>query len=67
MSHDGNMHEISIMTEAVRMAAAAAQSAGKSRVYLGGLAEELHRRNLRSLFIEEKQAQTAAKEAGKDK
>jgi cyclase len=28
---------------------------GKSRVHLGGLAEELHRRNLRSLFLEEKQ------------
>jgi cyclase len=26
------------------------ESCGKSRVYLGGLAEELHRRNIRSLF-----------------
>ena len=32
MSHDGNMHEISIMAEAVRMAVEAAKSAGKSRV-----------------------------------
>ncbi len=26
------------------------ESCGKSRVFLGGLAEELHRRNLRFLF-----------------
>ena len=26
------------------------ESCGKSRVYLGGLAEELHRRNLRYLY-----------------
>jgi hydrogenase nickel incorporation protein HypA/HybF len=32
LSQDGNMHEISIMTEAVRMAADAAESAGKKRV-----------------------------------
>jgi hypothetical protein len=38
------------------------ESCGKSRVYLGGLAEELHRRNLRALYLEEKDA----KEAGKD-
>ena len=31
------------------------ESSGKSRVYLGGLAEELHRRNLRSLYNEEKE------------
>ncbi|HTX90365.1 MAG TPA: MBL fold metallo-hydrolase [Anaerolineales bacterium] len=29
------------------------ESCGKSRVYLGGLAEELHRRNLRSLLLQE--------------
>jgi len=38
------------------------EAAGKSRVYLSGLAEELHRRNLRSLYNEEKAAQAAAKE-----
>jgi glyoxylase-like metal-dependent hydrolase (beta-lactamase superfamily II) len=38
------------------------ESAGKSRVYLSGLAEELHRRNLRSLYNEEKAAQASAKE-----
>jgi hypothetical protein len=26
------------------------ESCGKSRVFLGGLAEELHRRNLRALY-----------------
>jgi glyoxylase-like metal-dependent hydrolase (beta-lactamase superfamily II) len=31
------------------------ESCGKSRVYLGGLAEELHRRNLRALYTREKQ------------
>lgn len=36
------------------------ESCGKSRVYLGGLAEELHRRNLRALYAREKEA--AAKE-----
>lgn len=30
------------------------ESCGKSRVYLGGLAEELHRRNLRALYQQEK-------------
>jgi cyclase len=30
------------------------ESCGKSRVYLGGLAEELHRRNLRALLREER-------------
>jgi glyoxylase-like metal-dependent hydrolase (beta-lactamase superfamily II) len=32
------------------------ESCGKSRVYLGGLAEELHRRNLRALYLREKEA-----------
>lgn len=32
------------------------ETCGKSRVYLGGLAEELHRRNLRALYIREKQS-----------
>jgi cyclase len=36
------------------------ESCGKSRVYLSGLAEELHRRNLRSLLIQE-QAEAAGK------
>jgi glyoxylase-like metal-dependent hydrolase (beta-lactamase superfamily II) len=36
------------------------ETCGKSRVYLGGLAEELHRRNLRALYAREKQS------AGKD-
>ena len=31
------------------------EMAGKSRVYLGGLAEELHRRNLRALLRQEKE------------
>ncbi len=31
------------------------ETCGKSRVYLGGLAEELHRRNLRALYQQEKQ------------
>lgn len=31
------------------------ESCGKTRVYLGGLAEELHRRNLRALYHEEQQ------------
>lgn len=30
------------------------EDSGKSRVYLGGLAEELHRRNLRALYQQEK-------------
>ena len=38
------------------------EDSGKSRVYLGGLAEELHRRNLRSLYNEEKAAKDSAKE-----
>ncbi len=38
------------------------ESCGKSRVYLGGLAEELHRRNLRALFrqMTEEESPTAA-------
>lgn len=32
------------------------ESAGKSRVHLGGLAEELHRRNLKALLQQEQQA-----------
>ena len=39
------------------------ESCGKSRVYLGGLAEELHRRNLRALYrqiLEEEQTSPAA-------
>ncbi len=36
------------------------ETCGKSRVYLGGLAEELHRRNLRALYAREKES------AGKD-
>ena len=37
------------------------ESCGKSRVYLGGLAEELHRRNLRALFRQmTEEEQTAA-------
>jgi len=32
------------------------ESCGKSRVYLGGLAEELHHRNLRALYLREKEA-----------
>jgi len=35
---------------------------GKSRIYLGGLAPELHRRNLRALYLEEKEAKDSAKE-----
>ncbi|HEY5158462.1 MAG TPA: MBL fold metallo-hydrolase, partial [Anaerolineales bacterium] len=38
------------------------EASGKSRVYLGGLAEELHRRNLRSLYNEENAAKISAKE-----
>lgn len=38
------------------------EASGKSRVYLGGLAEELHRRNLRSLYNEEKAAKVSEKE-----
>lgn len=38
------------------------EACGKSRVYLGGLAGELHRRNLRSLYLEEKEARNSAKE-----
>jgi hypothetical protein len=33
------------------------EECGKSRVYLGGLAEELHRRNLRALYNEAKSDQ----------
>jgi hypothetical protein len=33
---------------------AASEACGKSRVHLGGLAEELHRRNLRALYQYEK-------------
>jgi glyoxylase-like metal-dependent hydrolase (beta-lactamase superfamily II) len=43
------------------------ESCGKSRIYLGGLAEELHSRNLRSLYLEEKQAKDSAKEEEKNK
>jgi cyclase len=32
------------------------ETCGKSRVYLGGLAEELHRRNLRALYQQEKES-----------
>lgn len=32
------------------------ETCGKSRVYLGGLAEELHRRNLRALYAREKES-----------
>ena len=39
------------------------ESCGKSRVYLGGLAEELHRRNVRFLY---KQLQTELPEQPKD-
>jgi glyoxylase-like metal-dependent hydrolase (beta-lactamase superfamily II) len=38
------------------------EASGKSRVYLGGLAEELHRRNLRSLYNEEKAVQVSTKD-----
>jgi hypothetical protein len=38
------------------------ESCGKSRVYLGGLAEELHRRNLRALYLEEKDAKETSKD-----
>jgi hypothetical protein len=38
------------------------EASGKSRVYLGGLAEELHRRNLRSLYYEEKAVQVSTKD-----
>lgn len=38
------------------------EACGKSRIYLGGLATELHRRNLRALYLEEKAAQASAKE-----
>jgi hypothetical protein len=31
------------------------ETCGKSRVHLGGLAEELHRRNLRALYQQERQ------------
>jgi cyclase len=43
------------------------EASGKSRVYLGGLAEELHRRNLRSLYLEEKAAKDSAKETNDNK
>jgi cyclase len=43
------------------------EGSGKSRVYLGGLAEELHRKNLRSLYMEEKKASDSAKEEKKKK
>jgi cyclase len=43
------------------------ETCGKSRIYLGGLAVELHRRNLRSLYLDEKAAREAAKiEGGKE-
>lgn len=45
------------------------ESCGKSRVYLGGLAEELHRRNLRALYrqiLEEEQAAPPQKPVTKD-
>ena len=35
------------------------ETCGKSRVHLGGLAEELHRRNLRALLLQEQQAKKA--------
>jgi cyclase len=35
------------------------ENCGKSRVHLGGLAEELHRRNLRALLLQELQAKQA--------
>jgi cyclase len=37
------------------------ESCGKSRVYLGGLAEELHRRNLKALLLQEQQAKEEKK------
>ena len=37
------------------------ESCGKSRVYLGGLAEELHRRNLRALYKENMEGKSAGK------
>jgi len=37
------------------------ESCGKSRVYLGGLAEELHRRNLRALYKENMEGRPAGK------
>ncbi len=37
------------------------ESCGKSRVYLGGLADELHRRNLNALFKQTLEEQAAAK------
>ncbi len=39
------------------------ESCGKSRIHLGGLAVELHKRNLRSLYLQEKELQAAAREA----
>jgi cyclase len=44
------------------------ESCGKSRVYLGGLAEELHRRNLRALYrqIQEEEQTASPKIAGKE-
>jgi glyoxylase-like metal-dependent hydrolase (beta-lactamase superfamily II) len=38
------------------------EACGKSRIFLGGLAVELHRRNLRALYLEEKEAREAGKE-----
>jgi hypothetical protein len=38
------------------------ETCGKSRIYLGGLAPELHRRNLRALYLEEKETKDSAKE-----
>jgi glyoxylase-like metal-dependent hydrolase (beta-lactamase superfamily II) len=56
-----NLNYLSCLRKSVRTAArrrnpqdalaeVTIESCGKSRVHLGGLAEELHRRNLRSLF-----------------
>ena len=39
------------------------ESCGKSRIHLGGLAVELHKRNLRSLYLQEKELQAAARDA----
>jgi cyclase len=36
------------------------EACGKSRIYLGGLAPELHRRNLQKLYLEEKETKAAA-------
>lgn len=39
------------------------EACGKSRVYLGGLVEELHRRNLRALYLREKQSEASEKKS----